>query len=64
MPGNSDDLILKIEVDEEKKCYTITVYTETGRKIEENEFIMEVEMWMSEIARAETSLQDPDTKIH
>lgn len=61
---NSDDLILKIEVDEERKEWTLTVYSETGRPIDEAEFIMEIEMWMSELGRAHDMLSDPSTQIH
>jgi hypothetical protein len=62
--ADSDDLILKLEVDEEGKTWVLTVYAENGRRIEESEFILEIEMWMAELNRAHDLLSDPNTQIH
>jgi hypothetical protein len=62
--ADSDDLILKIEVDEDGKTWVVTVYAENGRKIDENEFILEVECWLSELNRAHDLMSDTNTQIH
>lgn len=62
--SNSDDLILKIELDEEQTTWVLTVYTGNGRRVEESEFIMEIECWLSELSRAHDLLSDPGTLIH
>lgn len=62
--SDSDELILKVEVSEDGRTWVLSVYTENGRKIEESEFIMEIEMWLSEIGRAQSMLNDPATQIH
>lgn len=62
--GDGDDLIIKVEVDEEGTTWVITVYAENGRKVEESECIMEIEMWLSELGRAHDLLSDPNTQIH
>jgi len=62
--GNPDDLILMIEVDEESKTWVVTVKASNGRKVDESEFIMEVECWLMELSRAHEGLADPNTQIH
>jgi hypothetical protein len=64
MMGNPDDLILKVELDEEGKTWTVTVCALNGRKVEEAEFILEVECWLSELSQAHNLLSDPSTLIH
>lgn len=62
--GHPDDLILKVEIDEDSKTWTVTVHASNGRKVEEAEFILEIECWLSELSQAHDLLQDPSTLIH
>jgi hypothetical protein len=62
--GHPDDLVFKVEVDDENKTWTLTVHASNGRKVEEVEFILEIECWLSELSLAHDMLSDPSTTIH
>lgn len=62
--SDSDDLIVSVEYDPEKNIWTLCVYAPDGRIISEPDFIVEIEMWLSNMNRANAELSDPGTLVH
>lgn len=59
-----DEIIFKVEIDEEQTVYVITVSRPSEGAISTSDFITGVEMWLHEITRAEIDRSKPGTELH
>lgn len=62
--SDQDEIVLLIHVSEDSTEYTLTVRRADGGVIDSHTFIMEIEMWLHEIAQAEIKRTEPGTSLH
>lgn len=59
-----DDLLISIEVAEDGSEICFVVRSQSGRAIEQNEFILELERYLFEVTSSITQIKESDSSLH
>ena len=59
---DDDEIVYRLAVNRDRTVYTLTL--ESPRGMATNEFIMALEVYLTDISRAENQLKDPNNQIH
>lgn len=62
--SDGDDLFLTVESNEDETEFYLVVRSDPARKIDQTEFLLEIEAWLHEVTNSELAKAAPGTNIH